>query len=45
MSCSFCADSIRKAYDRTPGVSKVNVSLAHEEVLVEYNEDEIEGVD
>ncbi|MFC7155839.1 heavy metal translocating P-type ATPase [Halomarina halobia] len=45
MSCSFCAESIRKAYDRTAGVSKVNVSLAHEEVLVEYEEDEVEEVE
>ena len=44
MSCSFCAESIRKAYDRTPGVDDVNVSLAHEEVLVEYEEDEVEEV-
>ena len=44
MSCSFCAESIRKAYSRTPGVNDVNVSLAHEEVLVEYEEDEVEEV-
>ncbi|WP_101297328.1 heavy metal translocating P-type ATPase [Halegenticoccus soli] len=44
MSCSFCAESIRKAYDRTSGVSRVDVSLAHEEVLVEYDEEEVDEV-
>jgi heavy metal translocating P-type ATPase len=38
MSCSFCAESIRKAYDRTEGVEDVDVSLAHEEVLVRYDD-------
>lgn len=28
MSCSFCAESIRKAYDRTDGVEDADVSLA-----------------
>ncbi|RDI72611.1 heavy metal translocating P-type ATPase [Halopelagius longus] len=37
MSCSFCAESIRKAYERTEGVEEVNVSLAHEEVRVRYD--------
>jgi len=37
MSCSFCAESIKKAYARTDGVEAVDVSLAHEEVLVEYD--------
>ena len=37
MSCSFCAGSIETAYDRTDGVESVDVSLAHEEVLVQYN--------
>ena len=39
MSCSFCAESIEKAYSRTDGVEDVDVSLAHEEVLVEYDDD------
>ncbi|TKX60509.1 MULTISPECIES: heavy metal translocating P-type ATPase [Halorubrum] len=39
MSCSFCAESIKKAYSRTDGVEDVDVSLAHEEVLVEYDDD------
>ncbi|MCH7661406.1 MAG: cation-translocating P-type ATPase, partial [Euryarchaeota archaeon] len=45
MSCSFCAESIRKAYERTDGVEGVNVSLAHEEVLLEYDEDRMDEVD
>jgi len=39
MSCSFCAETINKAYRRIDGVDDVNVSLAHEELLVEYEED------
>jgi len=38
MSCSFCAESIEKAYSRTGGVEDVDVSLAHEEVLVRYDD-------
>ncbi|SEV79791.1 heavy metal translocating P-type ATPase [Natrinema salifodinae] len=45
MSCSFCAESIRKAYDRTDGVADVDVSLAHEEVLVRYDDDRVSEVD
>ncbi len=37
MSCSFCAETIRKAYGRMEGVGQVNVSLAHEEALVHYD--------
>ncbi|WP_436344857.1 heavy metal translocating P-type ATPase [Natronorubrum sp. FCH18a] len=44
MSCSFCAESIRKAYDRTDGVDDVDVSLAHEEVLVRYDDDRVDEV-
>jgi len=39
MSCSFCAESIKKAYSRTDGVEDIDVSLAHEEVLVQYDDD------
>ncbi|MGZ0748434.1 heavy metal translocating P-type ATPase [Haloparvum sp. AD34] len=39
MSCSFCAETINKAYDRTEGVHDVDVSLAHEELRVEYDDD------
>jgi len=37
MSCSFCTESIRKALSRMDGVEAIHVSLAHEEVLVEYD--------
>ncbi|MFC4986801.1 heavy metal translocating P-type ATPase [Saliphagus infecundisoli] len=45
MSCSFCAESIEKAYHRTDGVEDVDVSLAHEEVLVQYDDDRIDEVE
>jgi Cu+-exporting ATPase len=45
MSCSFCAESIEKAYDRTDGVKDVDVSLAHEEVLVQYDDDILSEVE
>ncbi len=40
MSCSFCAESIRKAVGRQPGVEEVHVSIAHEEALVRYDPNE-----
>ncbi|MFQ6135192.1 MAG: heavy metal translocating P-type ATPase, partial [Nitrososphaerales archaeon] len=43
MSCSFCAESIRKAYARMDGVGRVSVSLSHEEALVEYNPSKVEA--
>ena len=45
MSCSFCAESIKKAYSRTDGVEDVDVSLAHEEVLVQYDDDRLSEVE
>ncbi len=45
MSCSFCAESIEKAYRRTDGVEDVDVSLVHEEVLVQYDTDRIGEVE
>ncbi|MEF8784146.1 MAG: cation-translocating P-type ATPase [Haloarculaceae archaeon] len=45
MSCSFCAESIKKAYSRTDGVEDVDVSLAQEEVLVQYDEDVLSEVE
>jgi heavy metal translocating P-type ATPase len=36
MACSFCVASITKALSRMDGVRDVNVNLAHEETLVEY---------
>ena len=37
MSCSFCVETIKKAYKREKGIKNVNVSLSHEEVLVDYD--------
>ncbi|MBI4336999.1 MAG: cation-translocating P-type ATPase [Chloroflexi bacterium] len=37
MQCSFCVESIRKAYSRMNGVIDVGVSLSHEEALVQYD--------
>ncbi|MEE8470869.1 MAG: heavy metal translocating P-type ATPase [Dehalococcoidia bacterium] len=37
MQCSFCLESIRKAFLRMDGVSDVSVSLAHEEALISYD--------
>ncbi|MFB6220345.1 MAG: heavy metal translocating P-type ATPase [Halolamina sp.] len=45
MACSFCAESIEKAYDRTDGVEDVDVSLAHEEVLVRYDDERLHEVE
>ncbi|WP_435181645.1 heavy metal translocating P-type ATPase [Halorussus sp. AFM4] len=45
MSCSFCTESIRKAYDRTDGVEDASVSLAHEEVRVRYDDAEVSEVE
>lgn len=36
MSCSFCVSSITRAMERTEGVHKASVNLAHEEALIEY---------
>lgn len=36
MACSFCTASITKALGRMDGVCEVNVNLAHEETLIEY---------
>ncbi len=37
MSCSFCAETLRRAVGRLDGVARVSVSLAHEEALVEFD--------
>jgi len=39
MSCSFCAETLRKAVGRLDGVETVSVSLAHEEALVQFDPD------
>ncbi|MFQ6059618.1 MAG: heavy metal translocating P-type ATPase, partial [Anaerolineae bacterium] len=36
MSCSFCAETIRRVYGRVDGVQEVHVSLSNEEALIEY---------
>ena len=41
MSCSFCVETIRRALTRLDGVTAVNVSLAHEEALINYDESRI----
>ena len=42
LACSFCAQSINKAFSRVEGVEGVNVSLAHEEVLVRYDDNHVD---
>jgi len=37
MQCSFCVESIRKAYTRMDGVTAADVSLSHEEALIQYD--------
>ncbi len=44
MSCSFCAETINTALDRTDGVADASVSLAHEEVLVRYDDEVVSEV-
>ena len=36
MQCSFCVESIHKAFARMQGVRDVSVSLSHEEALIQY---------
>jgi len=42
MHCSFCQESIRRAYRQTEGVQTVAVSVAHEEALIEYDAERID---
>lgn len=37
LHCSFCVNSLTKACNQLPGIKDVKVSLAHEEVLVQYD--------
>jgi Cu+-exporting ATPase len=37
LHCSLCTGTIEKALSRKPGVEKVNVSLTHEQALIEYD--------
>ena len=41
MQCSFCVESIRKAYSGMDGVVDVGVSLSHEEALVQYHPERV----
>ena len=41
MQCSFCVSSINKALMQIDGVKDAGVSLAHEEVLVQYDPDRV----
>jgi len=41
MACSFCAQSLNKAFGRMDGVEDVSVSLAHEEVLLQYEDGQV----
>ncbi|MFQ6030327.1 MAG: heavy metal translocating P-type ATPase [Dehalococcoidia bacterium] len=41
MQCSFCVESIRKAYSGMDGVVDVGVSLSHEEALVQYDPEKV----
>jgi Cu+-exporting ATPase len=41
MACSFCVASITKALGRMDGVRNVNVNIAHEEALIEFNPDAV----
>ena len=43
MACSFCAQSLNKAFGRMDGVEDVSVSLAHEEVLLRYDDARVEA--
>jgi len=45
MACSFCSESINKALGGMEGVDDVSVSLAHEEVLVGYDDGQVEERD
>ncbi len=42
MSCSFCVSSITRAMERTEGVHRASVNLAHEEALIEYEPEKTE---
>ncbi|MFB6272965.1 MAG: heavy metal translocating P-type ATPase, partial [Salinibacter sp.] len=42
MACSFCAESLNKAFGRMDGVEDVSVSLAHEEVLLQYDDGQVQ---
>lgn len=39
--CSFCAENIKRSLMKLKDVKKVYVSLAHEEILVEYDPEKL----
>jgi len=41
MTCAKCTGSVEKALKATPGVEKVEVSLARKEVVVEYDDEKV----
>ncbi|MDC3426063.1 cation-translocating P-type ATPase [Aquibacillus sp. 3ASR75-11] len=43
MSCSFCTGSIQKAILKMDGVQSVNVSLSHEEALIQYESNKVKS--
>jgi heavy metal translocating P-type ATPase len=45
MHCSLCTESIRKAVGRLDGVQSVQVSIAHEEALVQYDPARVSAVE
>lgn len=45
MSCSFCAETLRKAVGGLDGVERVSVGLAHEEALIEFDPVRVEDVE
>lgn len=45
MHCSLCTSSIHKALERMDGMQSVQVSIAHEETLVQYDPKRIQALD
>lgn len=41
MKCAKCSGSVEKALKATAGVEKVEVSLERKEVVVEYNDEQV----
>jgi heavy metal translocating P-type ATPase len=42
LSCSFCAGTIKKSISKLDGVENVNVSISHEEALIQYNPNKVQ---
>ncbi len=41
LSCSFCASTLERAFRKKEGVKKATISLAHNEILVEYEPEKL----